>query len=205
VTDSCRVIDLATGDVDPTPPTLPAPRASVGCALLVDKFVITGGRTYVGPDWVAHGETWLFTPPGPDFEGETDLEFDTASMGFAAGDDYVMTCGGEPQMADVLYHELGQKSWQFRAPLPSGRDYNCAVWVNGRLYSIGGTAIDHATADVQVMDVAGDAWYTINPLLDARFGAVAATDGSCIYVTGGIKAVGPAWIPLGSLEIGQIY
>jgi hypothetical protein len=205
VTDTCEIIELATGIVYPLPPTLPFARAGCGTALLDGVFYITGGRAFTGSDWQYYRETLTFTPPSTDFGPETDLEIDTAMMGFAAGDSYMMTCGGNPERTDVLYHKPGTKSWQFVAPLDLGRESNCAVWVKGWLFSIGGSWIEHATAGVEAMDVAGNVWYEINPLLNPRFGAVAATDGSYIYVAGGMIAAGPAWIPLDTFEIGQIF
>ena len=65
--------------------------------------------------------------------------------------------------------------------------------------------VDFAIPEVAVMNVEEDIWYEINPLLRRRLGAVAVADGDKIYVVGGINTVGPAYVPLSSLEIGQLF
>jgi hypothetical protein len=206
VTDTCLVIlDLATGALKPSPPVLPSPIANPGCALFDGVFYLSGGRSWSGSQWDLHKETLTFTPPGPDFVSVADMLFDTGSMGYAAGPGIVMTCGGYPQTSEVLRYTVETNIWESRESLPSGRGSNAAVLTGGWFYSIGGLMIDMSSPQVDVMDVAGNVWYTINPLIERRFGAVAATNGSHIYVAGGLKTAGPAYIPLASLEIGEIF
>lgn len=205
VTDTCQIIDLATGTVDPNPPVLPMAIANPGCGILDNTFYIAGGRNFTGSSWVYYPHAWKITPPSKTFEPETSMEFATAMMGFATSNEYMMTCGGYPQRPDVLYHLPNTKSWQFMAPLESGREYNCAVLIDDWLYSIGGLMIDIAFGNVDVLNVKTNTWYSINPLNRRRFGATVATDGAYIYVAGGFTTTGPAYVPLGSLEIGKIF
>ena len=205
VTDTCLVIDLATGNPEPSPPILPEPLATLGCALMTDTFFIAGGRHFTGSSWVFHQETYSFTPPGPDFVGQTDLEFETSTMGFAAGDGYLISCGGHPDRQDVLYHEPGWKSWAYRSPIIPGRDGNVSVIVDDWFYTFGGGTAAMMLPNVDVYDVKNDTWFSINPLIHRRGVPTVATDGQYVYIAGGVNAVGPALIPLASLEIGKIY
>jgi len=209
VTDSCRVIDLVDGSVLPSSPTLPMPLANMGCALLDLTFYLAGGRHFTGTEWVNHREAFCLTPPATEFVGETDLEFETSMMAFASGtsiyDGYLISCGGSPDRQDVLYHVPGTKSWQFRAPLSTGRAGNVGVWADGWFYTIGGDFGWTSMRIVDVYNVETDTWYSANALGTPRAVATAATDGEFIYVAGGIQSVGPALIPLASLEIGRIY
>jgi len=79
------------------------------------------------------------------------------------------------------------------------------VEIDGWFYSIGGNVGYTIVPNVDVLDVQNDTWYSINPLNEERGVAVAATDGEYIYVAGGLKIVGPAFIPVASLEIGRVY
>jgi len=209
VTDSCHVINLDDGSCVMSPPTLPAALATVGCAPLDGTIFIAGGRHYTGSTWEFHREAYRLTPPSNEFEGATDLEFETSTMGFASsvkdGNGVLISCGGHPDRTDVLIHVPGTKSWQSIAPINPGREGNVAVESNGWFYSIGGNTIDIAIVNVDVLDVQNDTWYSINPLNEGRGAAVAATDGEFIYVAGGLKLVGPTFVPVSSLEIGKIY
>ncbi len=205
VTIECLVILIATGQVEEIEINLPLPLANMGCALIDGTFYLAGGRYFTGTQWDYHREAFSLTPPDVLFLGETDLEYDTAMMGFAAGEDYLMTCGGHPSRVDTLYHIPSTKSWQFMAELDGGRQGNCSVLVDGWFYSIGGEAGWMAMSNVDAYDVDGDAWYSINPVLHSRAYATAATDGTYIYVAGGLISIGPAIIPMASFEIGKIY
>ncbi len=205
VTDSCHVINLDDGGCVLSPPTLPMPLATMGCAFMDGTFYLAGGRHFTGFSWEFHREAFKLTPPSNTFEGETDLEFETSTMGFAAGDGYLMSCGGHPDRQDVLHHVPETKSWQWRAPIVPGRDGNVSVWVNGWLYSFGGNCGSSILDLVDVLDVEDDTWYSINPMINPRAVAVVDTDGEHVYIAGGVTSVKPVQTPTATFEIGQIY
>jgi hypothetical protein len=205
VTDDVKVIDIATGNPLEIAIHMPEPRASMGCALLDGKFYLAGGRTYSSPDWVYHRDAYSFEPiPGP-FVGETDMEYDTAMMGFASGEGYLMTCGGYPERSDVLYHVPGTKSWQFKTPLSYGREGNVSILVDGWFYTLGGSAGWMEVSEVDVYNVAEDTWYMINQFPNSRAFPAIASDGSYIYMAGGLHTAGPAYFALSSFVIGKIF
>jgi len=202
VTDTCRIINLANGIIDMTSPTYPMALANMGCTEMDGTFYLGGGRHFSGSAWVYHREVFTYTPPGSEFVGETDLEYETSTMGFAAGDGYLMSAGGHPDREDVLYHVPETKSWNFKAILEPGREGNVCVWIDGWLYSMGGNNGTTMLNNVDVLDVAGDTWYTINSLNHERNVAVVDTDGEYIYIAGGL---GPENVPTATFEIGIIY
>ena len=205
VTKNCMVIDIATGAPLEMLLELPNPRACLGCALMGDTFYLAGGRNWTGSIWEYHRDAYSFVGPSGTFEGITDMEYDTAMMGFASGDSYLMTCGGFPNRPDVLYHVPETKSWNFQAPLDTGTMGNVSVLVDDWFYSIGGEFGFVMTGEVNVFDVTGNEWHSINPLKGGRAYAAASTDGTYIYVAGGIFSAGPAYLPLDTLETGKIF
>ncbi len=205
VTDTCESIELSTGIPGSASPALPVPRANMGSAIMDGVIYMAGGRHFTGTAWEAHRETYSFTPPGPDIIGETDLEFETYMCGFAAGGGKLYQVGGTVEREDVTTNEPGAKSWQWIASLIPGRQGNGCVYVEGWIYSVGGDAAWGSMSNVDVLDIEGDTWYSIEPINYNRTGAAVATDGTYIYVAGGVNFAGPATIPLASFEVGRIY
>jgi hypothetical protein len=85
--------------------------------------------------------------------------------------------GGSPLTANEMYDPVTD-AWTTRAALPTGRQMLGAVFLNGKIYVVGGTDKNQATlqlsssfifggaalAQVDVYDVATDTWSSISPL-----------------------------------------
>lgn len=95
-------------------------------------------------------------------------------------------------------------TWTLRAPMPTERENNVAVTLNGKIYVAGGAdATDPAFAGIttfEVYDPATDAWATLAPMQVARLSPAIATDGAYIYIYGGVTDLDAAFSSLDSVE-----
>lgn len=103
--------------------------------------------------------------------------------------------------------DLATGQWSEGAPMPTARAGTAAAMLDGRLYVFGGegNASNPPTrlfVDVEVYDVARDAWRRLTPMDPPRHGMGAAALGGRIYVPGGATyeafratAISEAFVP----------
>ena len=95
-------------------------------------------------------------------------------------------------------------TWTLRAPMPTERENNVAVTLNGKIYVAGGAdGTDPAFTGMttfEVYDPATDTWATLAPMQVARLSPGIATDGAAIYVYGGVTDLGDVFSTLDSVE-----
>ena len=118
---------------------------------------------------------------------------------FIGGDD------GDGVSNDTTWeYTIISDTWTLRAPMPTERENNVAVTLNGKIYVAGGAdGTDPAFAAIttfEVYDPATDAWATLAPMQVARLSPGIVTDGAAIYVYGGVTDLGDAFSTLDSVE-----
>ncbi len=90
-------------------------------------------------------------------------------------------------------YTIASDSWTLRAPMPTARENNVAVTLNGNPNY---TAMDAFEA----YDPVANTWATLAPMQDARVSPGIATDGTYVYVYGGEDSLGAAITSLASAE-----
>jgi N-acetylneuraminic acid mutarotase len=80
----------------------------------------------------------------------------------------------------------GSGVWTQRTPYPVPGGAGGSAVQGGRLYTFGGFGNDAPSADAYVYNPQGGAWTAIHPLPVALLGASAVSDGTYLYIAGGI-------------------
>lgn len=185
-----------------TTTALPAPRALGDIVTIDARIYVVGGANgggaqpsvYVGePDAAGAIPSWAALP---------DLPEARKAHAAVASSGYLYAVGGadgaNARQATVFYAPIRTDgtlgSWQVTMPLPGPRANHGSVAARGFMYAIGGDESDTTTlSTVFVAEVDPNtgqlgSWATTTPLPVARKALVALTDGTYIYVIGGLGA-----------------
>lgn len=130
----------------------------------------------------------------------------TAAQATSNGKIYVM--GGDDGDFDSnttnYEYNIAANTWTLRAPMPTARENNVAVTLNGKIYVAGGTqAVDpdyNGLTTFEVYDPATNTWASLAPMQVGRVSPGIATDGVYIYVYGGADSLGPTFSSLATAE-----
>lgn len=115
-------------------------------------------------------------------------------LGAAGVGDRVVVIGGrtgriESHQSDTWILDQGASSWRSARPMPTSRGGFALAALGSRLYVFGGEGDGRVAsgvfADVEVYDVAADAWIAEAPMPEPRHGTGAAALGGTLYVPGG--------------------
>lgn len=146
--------------------------------------------------------TWLNGAPipvGPDGIGTAAQAAFNGKIYVIGGDD------GDANSNSTNYeYDIATNAWTLRAPMPTARENNVAVTLNGKIYVAGGalgsdpnyTAMD----TFEVYDPVANTWATLAPMQDARVSPGIATDGTYVYVFGGTTALAGSFSSLATAE-----
>jgi Concanavalin A-like lectin/glucanases superfamily/Kelch motif len=85
-----------------------------------------------------------------------------------------------------IYNTSTQK-WMTASNMSYARGHLCVEVVSDMVYAIGGVGINSIMPVVEEYDIFTDLWEEKTPMLTPRMAAVSASDGSKIYVFGGIE------------------
>lgn len=99
--------------------------------------------------------------------------------------------------AVVEVYDPSRDTWARTAPMPVALHHTALVALGGKLYALGGYvdlpgARFTPTASAFAYDPRADAWSAIKPLPLPRGAHVGATDGTRIFLAGGVTLVGPS-------------
>jgi hypothetical protein len=179
---------------------LPAPRALGDVVTLGNRIYVVGGANGGGAQTTVYLGEANATGDIPMWAATTDLPDARKANSAVTANNYLYTVGGADaagvRQPSVFYAPVrgdgSLGSWQVTTPLPAPRANLGCVAARGFLYAIGGddlTPAAVATAFFAPLDpstgVVG-AWTATTPLPIARWALAAVTDGSYIYVIGGL-------------------
>jgi N-acetylneuraminic acid mutarotase len=131
-------------------------------------------------------DTW--TTKAPLLTGRTDLAAAVignkiyAVGGFGDSNDWATNSG------TWALEEYDPKTniWTKKSPLPTPRKGLRAVAIDGKLYAIGGRAINGEVATVEEYDPQTDTWSDCTPMLTARQNLAAVAVGKSVLALGGV-------------------
>lgn len=193
------VVDGTLGAWSATAP-LPAPRALGDVVTIGSRIYVVGGANfaaaqtsvyYAAPDASGAITSWSAT---------TELPVPRKAHTSAEANGYLYLVGGADEnntrMATVYFARVDTSgmlgAWQTTTPLPAPRANHGTIAARGFVYAIGGDDADptnFTTVYYSALDPdTGHAtqWNTTTPLPNARKSFVAVTDGTHIYVIGGV-------------------
>ena len=135
-----------------------------------------------------------------------DLGIGTAAQAAYNGKVYVMGGDDGDYNSNSTNYEytIATDSWTLRASMPTARENNVAVTLNGKIYVAGGAqGADPNYAGMtafEAYDPATDSWATLAPMQVARVSPGIATDGAYVYIYGGTDSLGATFSTLDSAE-----
>ncbi len=135
-----------------------------------------------------------------------DLGIGTAAQAAYNGKVYVIGGDDGDYNSNSTNYEytIATNSWTLRAPMPTARENNVAVTLNGKIYVAGGAqGADPNYAGMttfEVYDPVANSWAALAPMQVARVSPGIATDGTYIYVYGGADSLGATFNSLGTAE-----
>ena len=138
-----------------------------------------------------------------------DLGIGTAAQATHNGKVYVMGGDDGDYNSNSTNYEytIATDSWTLRASMPTARENNVAVTLNGKIYVAGGAqGADPNYAGMtafEAYDPATDSWATLAPMQVARVSPGIATDGAYVYIYGGADSLGATFSTLDSRGHGQ--
>jgi len=135
-------------------------------------------------------------------------EFGIGTAAQATSNGKVYVIGGDDGNADSnttnYEYNIAANTWTLRAPMPTARENNVAVTLNGKIYVAGGAqAVDpdyNGLTTFEVYDPAANTWASLAPMQEGRVSPGIATDGVYIYVYGGADSLGPTFSSLATAE-----
>lgn len=138
-------------------------------------------------------------PVGPDGIGTAAQAAYNGKIYVIGGDD-----GDANSNATNYEYTIASNSWTLRAPMPTARENNVAITLNGKIYVAGGAQGSDpnytAMNTFEVYDPAANTWSALAPMQTARVSPGIATDGTYVYVYGGTDSLGATFSSLASAE-----
>lgn len=177
-------------------PALPLSRDQQAMVALAGSLYVAGGYHNSGTG-EADGyvnDLLRWSPGESSWRRLSELQLPRVCHAAAAAGNSIYLMGGSTEaggthpysdLDDVARYDLDSGCWTQCAPMPTPRNFLCAVALAGKIYAIGGQSPGYAQGAFECYDPARDAWTGLVPLPTPRYGAAAATVGGKIYVFGG--------------------
>lgn len=201
---------------------LPHARHHVTPAVAGGKVYAIGGFSGAYPDWVMHGDVFVYDPERDAWSAGPPMPHPQAEHVVAVIGSRIHVIGGRVpgsagadhffEHVDTPAHQVldvATGTWGTAHPAPTARNSAAAAVVDGRIYVAGGrqvvtlpngNRIQRNVPDLEVYDPATDTWESRAPMPQAQGGLAAAALDGRLYVFGGEqwtpkqKVFGNAWV-----------
>ena len=176
-----------------TLPSMKAPRAAVGVAVIDGKLHAIGGRALDQSTLTLH-QVW--DPVTNAWSDAAPLPKARDHMATIAVAGKIHVIGGRFAGAadNTGLHEIYDPktdAWSEAPPMPTPRSGVAFAYAKGKIVVAGGECRNRATYnEVEAFDIASGKWTTLSPLPSGRQAFAAATLGDKIYFSGGSRGCG---------------
>lgn len=166
---------------------LPEPRAGHAAVWIQGRFYVAGGTTPIETD-----DGKVYDPAGPAWSAIAPMPSPNAGMGGCTDGTRMYLFGGGYLGAardSAHAYEPATNQWTVLPNMPRARKSPACVFLNGRIYVIGGhtatSGVNDALAAVDVFHLATGTWSSAPDLPVAATAAAAVALGGRVYVLGG--------------------
>ena len=133
--------------------------------------------------------TLMYDPLANNWITKTAMITPVSGAGSVVMTDTIVILGGffnSNNLADVQIYDPALDSWSLGTPMPAGRSEFSAVFLNGKVYAIGGVVSGGVTTNtVSIYDPVANSWTAGPPLPEARASMAVDVRQGKIYVVGG--------------------